>query len=118
MRRKVDKLTLARCVYVGIVVVIGLFTISPCISVGLAGSIAAICGCKLDEGSTHPCIINGRDYGETLYRMGVAGWFFLITLPAGPVIFASFWLLTSSLRRILWLKLPARPTGDRNKVEG
>ena len=24
-------------------------------------------GCKVDEGSVHPCIINGKDYGQLLY---------------------------------------------------
>ena len=36
--------------------------------------IANMYGCKVDEGSAHPCIINGHDYGEFLYSLGVMDW--------------------------------------------
>jgi hypothetical protein len=40
----------------------------------------------------HPCIINGQDYGELLYSLGVMGWFMLVTIPGGLVAFAG-WLI-------------------------
>ena len=46
-------------------------------------------GCKVDEGSAHPCIINGHDYGELLYSLGVMGWFMLVTIPGALVAFVS-----------------------------
>lgn len=55
----------------------------PAISVAIAGSIANANGCQLDEGSVHPCLVNGTDMGETLYTMGVMGWFMLATIPIG-----------------------------------
>ncbi|GHD17264.1 hypothetical protein ACFOEZ_14285 [Tianweitania populi] len=64
-------------------VAILLFAAAPIISALTAGSIASAHGCQLDEGSIHPCVINGTDYGETLYQFGVMGWFMLITVPTG-----------------------------------
>jgi hypothetical protein len=46
----------------------------------------------VDEGSVHPCIINGHDCGELLYDLGVLGWFMLVTLPGGLLAFDS-WLI-------------------------
>jgi hypothetical protein len=55
----------------------------PLFSVAVAGEIASANNCQLDEGSVHPCIVNGRDMGQTLYTMGVMGWFMLVTIPVG-----------------------------------
>jgi hypothetical protein len=55
------------------------------------------------RGSAHPCIINGQDYGELLYSLGVMGWFMLVTIPGGLVAFAS-WLIFLVLHRVAWRK--------------
>ena len=62
-----------------------LYTIGPLILAIGAGKIAEANGCTLNEGSVHPCIIGGKDWGHTLYSMGVMGWFCLITVPTGAV---------------------------------
>ena len=67
-------------------VVIVVFTTAPLISAGIAGSIATANDCRLDEGSIHTCVVNGRDLGPTLYSMGVLGWFMLATIPIGLVV--------------------------------
>ncbi len=64
-------------------VVFGLLTIAPFISVAIAAGIADACGCRLDEGNAHSCILFGVEVGPLLYRMFVAGWYFLITFPTG-----------------------------------
>jgi hypothetical protein len=78
----------------------------PVLSVAIAGGIASANGCQLDEGSVHPCVVNGVDMGETLYSMGVMGWFMLVTLPLGlgaavvyAVAIALFYLVRGMLRR-------------------
>lgn len=63
--------------------IILLWTVCPMIPVVICGVIAAGCGCHVDEGSVHPCIVFGRDIGHLLYTMGVMGWFGLITFPTG-----------------------------------
>jgi hypothetical protein len=66
-------------------VLIILFAIAPVVSVLIAGAIAEAHGCVLNEGGSHPCIINGTDWGDTLLTMFVLGWLMLFTLPAGAV---------------------------------
>src|SRR5215831_5897241 len=68
------------------------FAFAPIGSVMLCGAIANAYGCKVDEGSVHPCVIGGHDYGELLYSLGVMGWFMLVTIPGGLVAFVT-WLI-------------------------
>jgi hypothetical protein len=64
-----------------IIVLILLAGLSPLIVSLSAGAIANANGCTLHEGFVNPCVINGKDWGETLYTMGVLGWIALGTLP-------------------------------------
>lgn len=47
----------------------------------IAEGVASLANCELNEGSVHPCVIVGHDWGETLYAMGMFPWFLLITFP-------------------------------------
>ena len=46
---------------------------SPVIMSLTAGYIARKNNCVLHEGFVNPCVIDGRDYGDELYKMAVAG---------------------------------------------
>ena len=83
--------------------VIVAFAFAPIGSVMLCGVIANANGCKADEGSVHPCIINGQDYGQLLYTLGVLGWLMLVTLPGGLFVFV-IWLIILILHREAWRK--------------
>ncbi len=83
------------------------WTVWPIVSVAVAGSIAAAHGCQVDEGSIHPCIVNGRDIGEQLYTMGVMGWFMLVTVPTGGVALLVF----GAILLIVWLSRRKRRQG-------
>ena len=87
------------------VILIGLVAFAPIASVVACSIIANSAGCHVDEGSVHPCVINGHDYGELLYTLGVMGWFMLITLPAGALAFM-VWLVTLLVHRAAWRKRP------------
>jgi hypothetical protein len=55
----------------------------PIASVIVAGTLANTYGCTLHEGFPNPCIILGKDRGDLLYTMGVAGWFMFFSIPIG-----------------------------------
>lgn len=63
-----------------------LLGISPFIPVAIAGTIAERNGCTLHEGFVNPCVINGEDWGETLYGMGMMGWIGIATIPLAVVV--------------------------------
>ncbi len=83
-----------------------LVALAPIFAVILCGIIANAFGCKVDEGSVHPCLINGKDYGHQLYTLGVSGWFMLATLPLGALA-GAIWLVVLILHRSSWRKRQA-----------
>ena len=84
-----------------VLALIVLVAFAPIGSVIMCGWIANAHGCKVDEGSVHPCMINGKDYGQLLYTLGVLGWLMLVTLPVGALAFA-IWLIVLILHRASW----------------
>lgn len=70
-------------IYIAALLVILAVALAPVASVAIAGSIAEANNCRLDEGSIHACLVNGEDWGPTLYTMFVMGWFMLATIPLG-----------------------------------
>ena len=90
-------------VYGVVMALILVVALLPLISVIVAGSVAEANGCTLHEGFSNPCVVNGEDMGETLYVMGVMGWFMIATIPLGGMaILALFgWLFVVS-----WLGVP------------
>jgi hypothetical protein len=87
---------------IGLVLIV-LFAFAPVGSVMLCSAIANAYGCKVDEGSVHPCIIEGHDYGELLYSLGVLGWLMLVTLPGGVFAFV-LWFIVLIFHRMSWRK--------------
>lgn len=63
---------------------------APMISVFVAAAIASHYGCTLHEGFVNPCVVAGRDIGQSLYTMGVMGWMMLFTLPIGALVLAAW----------------------------
>ena len=59
---------------------------SPFIPVAIAGTIAERNDCTLHEGFVNPCVIDGKDWGETLYSMGMMGWIGIATIPLAVII--------------------------------
>jgi hypothetical protein len=85
------------------------WTAWPVVLVSAAGAIASANGCQLDEGSAHPCIVNGSDVGEQIYGMGVMGWFMLVTVPTGLIALAAYGAILLGV----WLVKRARRRGRR-----
>jgi hypothetical protein len=100
-------------IYFILLFVILAIALAPVGSVIVASVIANAYGCHVDEGSAHPCIIGGQDYGETLYTLGVMGWLMLLTLPTG-VVAALFWLVVLLLHRSRWKKRQGAATPAEN----
>jgi hypothetical protein len=67
-----------------------LFAVSPMILAAIASAIAGSAGCALDEGSIHPCVIAGEDWGSTLYTMAMMGWLAIATIQIGAIALAAW----------------------------
>ncbi|MGN6466479.1 MAG: hypothetical protein ACTHLP_13455 [Rhizobiaceae bacterium] len=86
----------SRSLGLGLLLALTLLAAAPFISVALAATIANSLGCRLDEGSAHPCLFAGIDLGSMLYTMGVMGWLMLAT---GPFLLALMvvWLVVGAV---------------------
>ena len=84
----------------GVIVVIAS---APVLSVVVASVIANACGCKLDEGNVHPCVVLGLDLGELLYAMGVTAWLALATVPLGAIALI-FWAIVAIVMYVRYRK--------------
>ena len=82
---------------------IAIFTLWPIASIFAAAMIADANGCRVDEGSVHPCMVLGSDWGETLYTMGVLGWLMLVTVPFGLGAFI-VWLIILPIHHAAWVR--------------
>lgn len=64
-----------------------LICLSPLLMLAWASNFANRHGCELHEGFVNPCIVNGSDWGGTLYSMMVSGWLMMFTLPFAAMLF-------------------------------
>ena len=92
-----------------VVTLIILFMLAPVLATMAAGAFSNWQGCDLDEGSVHPCVVNGHDYGSLLDNLGVLGWLALMTIPLGGALLVGYvvvvlivygWLALSRARRL------------------
>jgi hypothetical protein len=79
--------------HVLILLVIFAIGIGPWISVAIAGTIAEANDCILNESTVNPCIVNGKDMGETLYTMGMMGWIGIATCPVALILLGVYLLV-------------------------
>ncbi|AMB43836.1 hypothetical protein [Methylobacterium sp. AMS5] len=69
---------------------------TPALLFALGFGLARLTGCRVDEGSAHPCLVAGIDIGGLLYTLLMMGWLVILALP--------FMLLTG----LIWLGIGLR----------
>lgn len=95
-------------VYWTALVFILIFAFWPVATLLSASMIAEAHGCLVDEGSVHPCLIGGVDWGTNLSTLAVLGWLMLATIPLG---FGAgiVWLIVLLIHHAAWARQP-KPT--------
>src|SRR4029078_5652227 len=84
----------ARTVFIILLVLILLVAFGPAlVAVGSPGIAELVFGCQVDLNRVIPCVIGGKDYGQTFYDLGFAIWHSYLSLPARLVLFV---LLTAA----------------------
>ena len=62
----------------------------------LAGVIAKLPGCTLNEADVHPCNIVGVPIGPLLYALSTMGWLMILTVPLAAIAIVT-WIGTESV---------------------
>jgi hypothetical protein len=63
-------------------------------------TIAEWLACQVDLNRVIPCVINGKDYGQTFYDLGFLVWYSYLSLPTGAALFA-VWLVAAIIAFIV-----------------
>lgn len=93
----------------GLVLIIFLGALPLILAIG-AGEVANLLGCRLDEGSIHPCDYHGRDIGGDLYTFFVLGWLGIATLPLAAIA-VPVWILIAIVVTFLRRRAAAKKSG-------
>jgi hypothetical protein len=100
----------ARTVFIILLVLILLVAFGPAlVAVGSQETAELAFGCQADLNRVTPCVIGGKDYGQTLYDLGFAIWYSYLTLPAGLVLFV-LWTIAATIVFLGWLADRRRKT--------
>lgn len=92
----------ARTVFIILFVLILLVAFGPALIAVVSQTIAEGFGCQVDLNRVIPCVINGKDYGQTFYDLGFAIWYSYLSIPAGLVLFA-LWAIAAVIVFFGWL---------------
>jgi hypothetical protein len=85
----------ARTIFIVLLVLIFLIAFGPALVAVISQEIAErVFGCQVDLNRVIPCVIGGKDYGQTFYDLGFLIWYAYLSLPAGVVLFG-VWLVAA-----------------------
>ena len=72
----------------------------PALVAVISQTIAEWLGCQVDLNRVIPCVIGGKDYGQTFYDLGFPIWYSYLSLPAGAALFG-VWLVAAIIAFIV-----------------
>jgi hypothetical protein len=93
----------ARTVFIILLILILLVAFGPAlVAVGSELVAEHVFGCQTNLNYVIPCVIGGKDYGQTFYDLGFAIWYSYLTLPVGLVLFV-LWTIAATVVFLGWL---------------
>jgi TRAP-type C4-dicarboxylate transport system permease small subunit len=89
-----------RTIFVILLVAIALVALGPAlVAVGSQEIAEKVFGCEVNLNYTIPCVIGGKDYGQTFYDL-VLIWYSYLSIPAGGVLLG-IWLVAALIAFIV-----------------
>jgi len=84
-------------------VLILLVALGPALIAVISQEIAEkVFGCEVNLNYVVPCVVGGKDYGQTFYDLGFAIWYSYLSIPAGLVLLA-LWAIAAAIVVFGWL---------------
>jgi hypothetical protein len=84
----------ARTIFAVLLVLILIFTFGPALVAVGSEFVAEAFGCETNLNRAIPCLIGGKDYGQTFYDLGFLIWYSYLTLPIGAAL-AAIWAVAA-----------------------
>jgi hypothetical protein len=85
-----------RTVRVILLILIAPIAFGPAIIALGSQEVAEAFGCQVDLNRAIPCLIHGKDYGDTFYNLGFTIWYSYLSLPLGGLLFV-IWLVPATI---------------------
>jgi hypothetical protein len=100
----------ARTIFIVLLVLIILVAFGPVLVAVVSQEIAELAfGCQVDLNRVIPCVVGGKDYGQTFYDLGFLIWYSYLSLPVGAVLFG-VWLVAAIIAFVISRRsAPAKP---------
>jgi hypothetical protein len=100
----------ARTIFIVLLVLIILVAFGPALVAVVSQEIAELAfGCQVDLNRVIPCVVGGKDYGQTFYDLGFLIWYSYLSLPVGAVLFG-VWLVAAIIAFVISRRsAPAKP---------
>jgi hypothetical protein len=97
-----------RTIFGILLVLVALVAFGPArVAVG-SQQVAEAFGCQVDLNRAIPCVIGGKDYGQTFYDLGFLIWYSYLSLPAGLVLFG-VWAVAALIAFVVIRRRQNRP---------
>jgi hypothetical protein len=78
-----------RTIFIILLILVLLIAFGPAlIAVGSQEIAEVVFGCEVDLNRVIPCVIGGKDYGQTFYDLGFLIWYSYLSPPVGGVLLA------------------------------
>src|SRR5690242_8146928 len=91
----------ARTIFGILLVLIALVAFGPAlVAVGSQEVAEKVFGCEVNLNYVIPCVIGGKDYGQTFYDLGFLIWYSYLSLPAGGVLLG-IWVVAALIAFIV-----------------
>ncbi len=77
----------ARTIFILLLILVLLIALGPALVALISQEVAEkVFGCEVNLNYTVPCVIGGKDYGQTFYDLDFLIWYSYLSLPAGGVL--------------------------------
>ena len=100
-----------RTIFGILLVLIALVAFGPALVAVGSQQVAEAFGCQVDINRTIPCVIGGKDYGQTFYDLGFLIWYSYLSLPAGLALFG-VWALAALIAILVSWRRQNRPPSE------
>jgi len=75
-----------RIIFGILLVLVAFVAFGPALIAVGSQQVAEAFGCQVDLNRAIPCVIGGKDYGQTIYDLGFLIWYSYLSIPAGAVL--------------------------------
>jgi hypothetical protein len=91
----------ARTIFGILLMPIALVAFGPAlVAVGSQEIAEKVFGCEVNLNYVIPCVIGGKDYGQTFYDLGFLIWYSYLSIPAGGVLLG-IWVVAALIAFIV-----------------